>query len=145
MATTATSIKLPSALKAELEKLARRSGETTHAVMGRALAEHVEAAKPREVAQIIYAAEALADLERLGEFLLEQAPESAAAVVARVTDAIEILVDHPLIGRRVEGELRELVILRGALGYLALYHFDPVRDIVRLLRIRHQREVGYRD
>ena len=35
--------------------------------------------------------------------------------------------------------------LRGASGYLALYRFDPVRDIVRLLRIRHQREVGYRD
>ena len=97
------------------------------------------------MAQVIYAAEALADLERLGEFLLEQAPESAAAVVARVTDAIEILVDHPLIGRRVEGELRELVILRGASGYLALYRFDPARDIVRMLRIRHQREVGYRD
>ena len=45
----------------------------------------------------------------------------------------------------LEGELRELVILRGASGYLALYRFDPVRDIVRLLRIRHQREVGYRD
>ena len=97
------------------------------------------------MAQVIYAAEALADLERLAEFLLEQAPESAPAVLARVTDAIEILADHPLIGRRVEGELRELVILRGASGYLALYRFDPVRDIVRLLRIRHQREVGYRD
>jgi plasmid stabilization system protein ParE len=97
------------------------------------------------VAQVIYAAEALADLERLAEFLLEQAPESAAAVLGRVTDAIEILVDHPLIGRRVEGELRELVILRGASGYLALYRFDSVLDIVRLLRIRHQREVGYRD
>ena len=45
MAITATSIKLPSTLKAELEKLARRSGETTHAVMVRALAEHVAAAK----------------------------------------------------------------------------------------------------
>ena len=45
MATTATSIKLPPTLKAELEKLARRSGETTHAVMVRALAEHVAAAK----------------------------------------------------------------------------------------------------
>ncbi len=45
MATAATSIKLPSTLKAELEKLARRSGETTHAVMVRALAEHVAAAK----------------------------------------------------------------------------------------------------
>lgn len=45
MATTATSIKLPSTLKAELEKLARRTGETTHAIMVRALAEHVAAAK----------------------------------------------------------------------------------------------------
>jgi len=45
MATTATSIKLPSALKAELEELAQRSGETTHAIMLRALAEHVAAAK----------------------------------------------------------------------------------------------------
>ncbi len=45
MATTATSIKLPPALKAELEKLARRSGESTHAVMVRALTEHVAAAK----------------------------------------------------------------------------------------------------
>ena len=45
MATTATSIKLPPTLKADLEKLARRSGETTHAVMVRALSEHVAAAK----------------------------------------------------------------------------------------------------
>ena len=97
------------------------------------------------MAQVIYAGEALADLERLAEFLLEQAPESAPAVLARLTDAIKILADHPLIGRRVEGELRELVILRSASGYLALYRFDPVRDIVRMLRIRHQREVGYRD
>lgn len=97
------------------------------------------------MAQVIYAGEALAELERLAESLLEQAPESAPAVMARVTAAIEILADHPLIGRRVHGELRELVILRGASGYLALYRFDPVRDSVRLLRIRHQREVGYRD
>lgn len=97
------------------------------------------------MAQVVYAGEALADLGRLGEFLLEQAPESAPAVLARVIDAIKILVDHPFIGRRVEGELRELVILRGASGYLALYRFDPARDVVRLLRIRHQREVGYRD
>ena len=97
------------------------------------------------MAQVIYAAEAFADLERLTEFLLEQSPESAPAVLAHLTAAIEILANHPLIGRRVEGELRELVILRGASGHLALYRFDPVHVIVRLLRIRHQREVGYRD
>ena len=97
------------------------------------------------MAQVIYAAEALADLDRLAQFLLEQAPETAADVLERATEAIEILIDHPLIGRRVHGELRELVILRGASGSIALYRFDPVRDIARMLRIRHQREVGYRD
>ncbi len=45
MAIAATSLKLPSALKADLEKLARRTGESTHAIMVRALAEHVAAAK----------------------------------------------------------------------------------------------------
>jgi len=43
MAIAATSIKLPSAIKAELERLARRSGETPHAIMVRALTEHVAA------------------------------------------------------------------------------------------------------
>jgi predicted transcriptional regulator len=45
MAIAATSLKLPSTLKTELEELARRSGETTHAIMVRALTEHVAAAK----------------------------------------------------------------------------------------------------
>jgi len=97
------------------------------------------------VAQVIYSVDALADLERLGEFLLEQSLESANAALMSVTQAIEILAAHPLIGRRVEGELRELVISRGHWGYLALYCFDVVADTVRLLRIRHQREAGYRD
>ena len=30
--------------------------------------------------------------------------------------------------------MRELVILRGASGYIALYRFDPVRNIGRILR-----------
>ena len=43
MAITATSLNLPPILKAELDKLARLSGETTHAVIIRALTEHVAA------------------------------------------------------------------------------------------------------
>lgn len=45
MAIAAMRLKLPLALKTELEELARRSGETTHAVIVRALTEHVAAAK----------------------------------------------------------------------------------------------------
>ena len=45
MAATATSLKLPPALKAALDKLAIRSGATTHAVMVLTLTEHVAAAQ----------------------------------------------------------------------------------------------------
>jgi plasmid stabilization system protein ParE len=49
----------------------------------------------------------------------------------------------PLIGRIVERGLRELVISFGRSGYLALYRFVPARREVRILAIRHQRELDY--
>jgi len=54
------------------------------------------------------------------------------------------LADHPEIGRRADALRRELIIARGTTGYVALYSFDPIGDVVRVLRIRHQREAGYR-
>ena len=39
--------------------------------------------------------------------------------------------------------LRELIISRRRTGYLARYEFDISRDLVRVARIRHQRESGY--
>jgi len=71
-------------------------------------------------------------------------PAVGGRVLRQVTDAIEILADHPLIGRRVEAVARVGDSARRS-GYLALYRIDPVAGHVRLLRIRHQREVGYRD
>jgi plasmid stabilization system protein ParE len=47
------------------------------------------------------------------------------------------------VGRRVEGELRELIISYGHSGYVALYRFVVLTDEVRILAIRHQREVGF--
>jgi plasmid stabilization system protein ParE len=97
------------------------------------------------VARVIYSAAALQDLERLVEFLLEGAPEAALHALEQVRIAIEILERHPRIGRRVRGQVRQLVITYGASGYLALYRFDAAIDLVRIVRIRHQREAGYRD
>lgn len=97
------------------------------------------------MAQVILSAQALEDLERLREFLRETAPEIAESRVASVLDALAVLGAHPRIGRRKSGELRELVIGQGRTGYLALYLYDEVRDIVRVLRLRHQREAGHRD
>ncbi|MGH8719231.1 MAG: type II toxin-antitoxin system RelE/ParE family toxin [Burkholderiales bacterium] len=95
------------------------------------------------MAQVVYSANALGDLERAFEFLAEHDPQAAGKAVASIRDAVETLARHPLIGRRVEGELRELVISYGKTGYIALYRFLPAQDQVRILAIRHQRELDY--
>ena len=97
------------------------------------------------MAQVIYSDEAFTDFERIIEFLLETSPEAAAQALENIRSAISILEAHPFIGRRIDDHIRELVISLGATGYLALYRFDPVFDVIRILRIRHQREAGYRE
>lgn len=92
----------------------------------------------------VYTGQALLDLERLSDFLLETDPQAAQDTVALIFGALEILVLHPEIGRRVHFGQRELVISRGRTGYLALYRFLPHIDRVLVLALRHQRASGYR-
>ncbi|HEU5481403.1 MAG TPA: type II toxin-antitoxin system RelE/ParE family toxin [Candidatus Tumulicola sp.] len=97
------------------------------------------------MAQVVYSDDAFADFERIVEFLLEQGRDDAARALTQIRSAISLLEVHPLIGHRVAGELRALVISYGRSGYLAVYRFEAAPDVVRILRIRHQREAGYRD
>ncbi|WP_211091364.1 type II toxin-antitoxin system RelE/ParE family toxin [Pseudothauera rhizosphaerae] len=95
------------------------------------------------MARLIYAAQALADLERLTDFLVDTEPAAALGTVELIEEAVAILQNHPLIGRPAEHGLRELVISRGRTGYVALYAFEEAQDCVLILAIRHQREAGY--
>ncbi|MCX7166706.1 MAG: type II toxin-antitoxin system RelE/ParE family toxin [Rhodocyclales bacterium] len=95
------------------------------------------------MARLSYSGRALADLERLTEFLIGIDPAAAAETVGLIAEAVELLVRHPLIGRPVEFPLRELVISRGRTGYVALYSFEEAQNAVLILAIRHQREAGY--
>jgi len=92
---------------------------------------------------LAYSANALANLERAFEFLRRDDPDIAGAAATAITTAVETLAQHPLIGRPVRAELRELVVSFGRTGYLALYRFLPLRDEVRILAIRHQRDLDY--
>jgi plasmid stabilization system protein ParE len=67
----------------------------------------------------------------------------ASVAVDAIESAVNTLAAHPLVGRRVEGDIRELVISFGATGYVALYRFIVQPDQVRVLALRHQREIGY--
>jgi addiction module RelE/StbE family toxin len=95
---------------------------------------------------IVFAEEALADLERIFEFNFERDPAAALDHVAKVRSAVMILEEHPQIGRpAAEGStLRELIISHGKSGYLALYEYSAAEDLIRVVAVRHQREAGYR-
>jgi addiction module RelE/StbE family toxin len=95
------------------------------------------------LARLIYAGQALDDLERLTDFLAETDPLAALDTLGLIEEAVAILERHPLIGREVEQGLRELVISRGSTGYVALYSFEDAHDAVFILALRHQREAGY--
>lgn len=95
------------------------------------------------MARLIYSKRALDDLERLTDFLIDSEPKAALETIGLIEEAILILERHPLIGRAVESELHELVISRGRSGYLALYSFEQAHDMVIVLSIKHQRELGY--
>ncbi|MBV6417817.1 MAG: hypothetical protein CMLOHMNK_02582 [Steroidobacteraceae bacterium] len=92
------------------------------------------------MASVVYSARSIAHIERAFEFLRGKNPAAAATAIRT---AVETLALHPLIGRRIEGDLRELVISYGDCGYIAVYRFLVGSDEVRVLAIRRQREIGY--
>jgi plasmid stabilization system protein ParE len=97
------------------------------------------------VATVVYSARALDDLERAFEYIAQNDPSTALDAATAIQSAVSTLAAHPLIGRRIDRELRELVISFGKSGYVALYRFLPHLEVVRVLAIRHQRELGYPD
>lgn len=67
----------------------------------------------------------------------------SASRIHDIIQAIDALESNPLIGRAVRADLRELVIGRGAHGYVALYRHVAEIDTVFILAIRGQKEAGY--
>ncbi len=95
------------------------------------------------MATVVYLARALDHIERAFQFLRDKNAEAALNAVTAIQSAIDNLAAHPLVGRRIEGELRELIISYGHAGHIALYRFVISTDQVRILALRHQREVGF--
>lgn len=95
------------------------------------------------MAQVVYSRRSIEHIERAFQFLRDKNPTAALQVVAAIQSAVDNLAAHPLVGRRIEGELRELIISYGQTGYVALYRFLIAGDEVRILALRHQRELGF--
>jgi plasmid stabilization system protein ParE len=75
-----------------------------------------EATESANVAEVVYSRHAFADLERLADFLIKDAPQAAVTAIDVICDGIEILERHPFVGRPCEEGLRELLISYGKSG-----------------------------
>ena len=87
---------------------------------------------------------ALADLDRLDNFLFAKSPRAAEAAVATILAAAEDLRAFPGVGRPLADEAveyRELVIPFSDGGYVLLYRV--LDALVEVQAIRHMREAGY--
>lgn len=102
--------------------------------------------------QVILLEEAIADLQRLGDFAIERELASETpdwTTPQRALDAIQdgmrLLSWSPYTCRRAElgnGRSRELVVPFGGTGYVVL--FEVLGNDVVVGAIRHQREDDYR-
>ena len=93
--------------------------------------------------QVNFSLTALQDLTRLSEFLHQNNPLAAKQAGAAIAKAVSLLAQYPQAGRPADddnGEYRELVIDFGHSGYVAKYHYAS--DLVTVVKIKHQREVG---
>ena len=95
------------------------------------------------VATVVHSSRSLAHLERTFELPSRDNPAAAIAAADAIGSAVQNLAAHPLLGRRIHGDIRELVISYGQTGYVALYRFVVPKDEVRILALRHQREIGF--
>jgi plasmid stabilization system protein ParE len=96
------------------------------------------------MARIELAPEVLDDFDRIVDPLATFEVDHISQRLSEIADAVQVLEHSPLIGRPVKGGKRELVIGRGARGYVALYRFVTAIDTVFVLAVRSQRESGYR-
>ena len=74
------------------------------------------------------------------DFIAEENPGAARRVVQDLLDRIEVLADHPRLGRRlfdeVDPELRRLV----AGDYIVVYRIIETRKEISIVAVRHSRQ-----
>jgi plasmid stabilization system protein ParE len=94
--------------------------------------------------RLVWSVEALADVQRLYRFLAITNPTAARRAISIIRQTVQIIADHPEIGRPVDNmplEYRDWPIAFASSGYVARYYYDGAQAV--LIAIRHQKEVGY--
>jgi plasmid stabilization system protein ParE len=85
------------------------------------------------------------DLRWLYSFLAEKDAGAAVRALEAIEVALLTVENFPEMYRYAneESELRELVFEFGSSGYIALYFWDEILDVVIVLAVKHQLENVY--
>ncbi|PKG97977.1 type II toxin-antitoxin system RelE/ParE family toxin [Paraglaciecola sp. MB-3u-78] len=97
------------------------------------------------MSQIVVTQNAAQGLEICRLFLAEKNPLAATHAGQIIIKHFQLLEQNPQLGKSLndDSELYELIIGFGDSGYVALYRYDPVSDVVYLLAFKHQKQAGY--
>ena len=96
------------------------------------------------MSRLIWSPAALLDVQRLYRFLALKNIDATKRAVTAMRQGVRVLGQQPGIGRLIDempDEFREWIIDFGDSGYVARYRLDS--DVVTILAMRHQKEVGY--
>ena len=96
------------------------------------------------MSRVIWSPAALLDGQRLYRFLALQNIDAAKQAVNALRKGVKVLQLQSGIGRPIDDmpeEFREWIIDFGDSGYVARYRIDS--EVVMILAVRHQKEVGY--
>jgi plasmid stabilization system protein ParE len=94
------------------------------------------------MSRLIWSPRALLDVQRLYRFLALKNVDAAKRAVKELRQGVRVLALQPGIGRPMddmEPQYREWMIDFGDSGYM--YRYEP--NVVAILAVRHQKEVGY--
>lgn len=97
-----------------------------------------------KLVQVEFEPAVLEDFGRIFDFVASHVAASAPARIDEILEAIRILETSPAIGRPVGRGMRELIVGRGAYGYVVLYQYVEPSNLVFALAVRSQRESGYK-
>ena len=94
--------------------------------------------------RLIWSPQALLDVQRLYRFLAARNIDAARRAIKALRHGVKVLEHQAAIGRPIEDmpeEFREWLIDFGDSGYVARYRVES--NVVVILAVRHQKEVGY--
>ena len=98
---------------------------------------HTERTAPARTLQVIWAGQAIRDLQAISTYIRTDNPAAARSVATAIRAAANNLADFPKKGRAGDAGTREWVV-PGLRRYLLIYDLDEAAGLVSILRVWHQ-------